>query len=147
MKSSSRLDVVSAGGPGMEETIRKSLRKKFEENTNSLVTQLGEDWVATTEGATRGHRSDNVGVTVSVYGRELDKLGYRVKLDTVNRNSQQKFYTTQACSDSIVEELATISRICTELASKLSSTKSTNEESISDSDEASVPDDDSADDQ
>ena len=120
MKGSTRLDVVSSGGPGMESAIRNSLKKRFKETTSALVRKLGEEWTSTSEGATTGLRSDNIGVTVSVYSRERDTLGYRVNLDTVNANSQKKYSTLQECSDSAVNELSTISRICLELSKKLS---------------------------
>ena len=128
MKGSTRLDVVSSGGPGMEAAIRNSLKKRFEESTSILVRKLGEDWVKTSEGATTGQRSNNIGVTVSVYSGERDTLGHRVKLDTVNANSQKKFSTLQECSDSVVNELTTISRICSELANKLSTPQQSEEE-------------------
>lgn len=139
MKGSTRLDVVSSGGLGMEKAILKSLRDRFEENTNSIVRKLGEGWEYTPSGASCGHRENDVGVIASVYSKDRESFAYRIKVETVNVGSGKNFDTPNACKTPLIEKLKDISHICNELVNKLDNSHLNSDENESDSQESTQP--------
>ena len=121
MKTSMKLDVVSANDMAYEQSANKVRRVKSRKSANNgqakeVSSELGGSWSESNWGAEIKTQVDDVTTTANVFKKDNGQYGYRVRVDSSGVGSHTDMETPQACVENVLVGIESIVKACSELS-------------------------------
>jgi hypothetical protein len=120
MKTSMKLDVVSANDMTYDHSVKRPKQKSRKDANNGqakeIVDSLGGKWGESKWGAELKSQADDVSATANVFKKANGKYGCRLNIDASFIGNMTDSDSPQACIDNILVGIDSIAKSCSELS-------------------------------